>query len=84
MLELKCKNCGGKLSVADDHIFVGDGAAIVRRDSTLQCEHCGTEYLSGDELSLFTGMDIQVHQQIETVESGSTVVGVQLNLGKSE
>ncbi len=84
MIELKCKNCGGKLSVADDNIFVGDGAAIVRRGSTLRCEHCGTEYLPGDELSLSAGIDINVHQQIETVESGGTVVGVQLNLGKSK
>mgnify|MGYP003565787439 CR=1 FL=1 len=85
MIELKCKNCGGKLSVADDHIFVGDGAAIVRRDATLRCEHCGAEYLPGDELSLATSIsiDVNVHQQIERVESGGTVVGVQLDLGKS-
>ena len=98
MVELKCKNCGGKLSVkddaigddaifddaiSDDDVFVGEGMAIVRRDSTLRCDHCGAEYLPGDELSLPTRVNIQVNQQIESVESGSTVIGAQIDLGKS-
>jgi hypothetical protein len=82
-VELKCKNCGGKLSAKDDDVFGGDGMAIVRRDSTLRCDHCGAEYLPGDELSLPTSVNIQVNQQIETVESGSTVIGAQIDLGKS-
>ncbi len=76
MIELKCKNCGGKLSVKDDLVFRGDSAVIVRRGSSLRCEHCGAEYSQGDELNL-AGAKIQVQQNIGKVEGG-VVIGIKL------
>lgn len=84
MIELKFRNCGGKLSVQEPKVFVGDGLAVVRRGWTLRCEHCDTEYLPGDDLPLSTTVNIQVNQQIESVGSGGTVIGVQLDLGKAK
>ncbi len=74
MIELKCKNCGGKLLVADGDVLAANDVAIVRRGSLLRCEHCDTEYSPGDELHL--AVNVQVQQKIGVVESGGTVVGV--------
>ena len=84
MVELTCKNCGGRLSAADDDVFVGDGTAILQHGSMLQCEHCGTECAPGQELALRASIDVTVHQQIESVESGGTAIGARIDLGKSE
>jgi hypothetical protein len=84
MIELKCKNCGGKLSTADDDVFVGDDTAIVRHGSTLQCDHCGTEHLPGEELAVPVRIHVDVHQEIDSVGPGGTVIGVQISLDKPE
>jgi len=81
MTQLTCQNCGGSLSLGNEEVLVGDGAAVVRRDALLRCEHCGTECFPGDELSLTVALDVDVRQQIDTVESGGTVVGVRIDLG---
>lgn len=84
MIELACKNCGGKLSSSADDIFVGNGTAIVRHNATVRCGHCGAQYLPGQELVLPVRIDVDVHQEIASVESGGTVIGVQIDLGKPE
>lgn len=89
MVELKCTNCGGRLATADDDILMSGITAVVRHGTALRCHHCGAEYVPGEQLALFAGIDVDahlgvdVHQQIGTVESGGTVIGAQISLGKS-
>lgn len=78
MVELKCRNCGGGLATAKDHILTSGGTAVIRHGTALRCNHCGAEYLPGEELAL------PAHQQIDTVESGGTVIGAQISLSDSE
>ena len=84
MVELKCTNCGGGLATADDDILMSGGTAVVRHGTALQCHHCGAEYVPGEELALPTTIDVDVRQQIGTVESGGTVIGAQISLGESK
>ena len=77
MIELKCKNCGGKLTADDNKIALesNEAVAIVKSDAKLRCDYCGTEFISGDELSLKRDADIVVNQKIEEM-TGGTVVGI--------
>ena len=81
MVELKCANRGGPVSAGHEEVFVGDAAAVVRRDSALHCSHWGGVYASGEELPLAMNTNIDVHQEIGTVETGGRVVGVHQELG---
>ena len=77
MIELKCNNCSGMLSAGKDKIFMGEDRVIIKRDSSLKCEYCGTEYSPGDELNFAPDGSIQVSQEIGVV-TGS-VVGVSID-----
>lgn len=78
MIELKCTNCGGKVSVAEDKVAAIDNAVIVRHGSTLKCNYCRAEFNAGMELPVST-VNIAVSQNIDTVEAGSTVVGLKID-----
>jgi DNA-directed RNA polymerase subunit RPC12/RpoP len=77
MIELKCNNCGARLSAGEDEISMHEHGVTVKRDSSLRCEYCGAEYAPGDELSLAPSGVIQVSQQIGVV-TGS-VVGLSID-----
>ena len=67
MIELACKNCGGKLSSSADDIFVGNGTAIVRHNATVRCGHCGAQYLPGQELVLRDSHEVSKDKTVRTV-----------------
>ena len=64
----------------NEEIFVGDAAAVVRRDSALRCSHCGAVYASGEERPLALNTNIDAHQEIGPIETGGRVVGVHQEL----
>jgi len=53
----------------------------MRRGFSLHCEYCGTEYAPGEELELPEGVSVDIHQHVDRVADGDTVIGVSFNLG---
>ncbi len=55
MFELKCPNCGGKLTAEEDQVREFNGVVMVRSGKKLSCGSCGADFERGDELDVFGG-----------------------------
>jgi len=79
MVKLSCENCGAPLEVEDSSVFVGDGGdiVIVRSGHAVECGHCGTKYLPGEEMQT-TG----ISQSVTIVGNGNVVSNVTQTAGK--
>ena len=61
MEPIKCSQCGASITTVERSQVVITGASIViRRGNTITCEHCGTEFTGGDELSFVGEVNIAV------------------------
>jgi len=60
MIELKCKNCGGKVRRDESQVFVSENAVIVLAGHGFECEHCGSRFEPGTTHEKATGSNTQI------------------------
>ena len=87
MFELKCPNCGGKLTAEDNQVWESDGVVMVRSGKKLSCASCGSDFERGDELDVIGGNTTVVTGNNNVVVNNTAFnqsgqkVGRQVNIG---
>lgn len=85
MIELKCKNCGGKVERDESQVFVSDNAVIVMAGHGFECQHCGSRFepgtahekVTGDTFNLsgdFRGAQVAIGSNIAQAGRGGVAV----------